>query len=168
MKLHIRKVVWVVCLFLFLGITVAILIVGCASIMHGTRQNIGISSSPTGASVTIDNVPHGITPVIADLKRKDNHIVKIEMKGYKPFEATLTRKVSGWVVGNILFGGLIGLAVDAITGGLYNLTPDQISATLLKEGVGFLYKEDSIYIMVVFKPDPGWRKIGALMPLSTE
>jgi len=38
-------------------------------------------------------------PVIADLSRKDHHIVKIELDGYQPFEATVTRRVSGWVLG---------------------------------------------------------------------
>jgi len=35
-------------------------------------------------------------------------------------------------VGNIVFGELIGLAVDAMSGGLYNLTPTQISAQLVQ------------------------------------
>lgn len=137
---------------------------GCASIMHGTTQDVGISSQPTGALISINNKPYGSTPLIADLKRKDNHILKIEMEGYQPFETTLTRTVSGWVLGNILFGGLIGLAVDAITGGLYNLTPDQVAAALNKAEAGNLYKQDAIYIAVVMKADPNWKRIGILEP----
>jgi hypothetical protein len=104
---------------------------GCATIMHGTTQSIGISSTPTGASVSVDNISHGQTPVVTPLSRKDNHIVKVEFAGYQPFEATVTRSVSGWVVGNLVFGGLIGLGVDAISGGLYTLGPEQITATLI-------------------------------------
>lgn len=70
---------------------------GCASIMHGTKQDIGIPSSPTNARVSVDNAPLGNTPLVAKLSRGDNHIVKIELDGYAPFEATLTKKVSGWV-----------------------------------------------------------------------
>src|SRR6266404_2478012 len=99
------------------GITLGVS--GCATIIHGTRQDVGISSTPTGASVSIDNTENGKTPLIAKLTRKDNHIVKIELAGYQTFEATLTRSVSGWVWGNIAFGGLIGLAVDGISGGIY-------------------------------------------------
>ena len=87
--------------------------------MHGTSQDLGISSSPTNATVMIDNVDAGKTPLVGKLSRKDNHIIKIQLGGYQPFEGTVTRKVSGWVWGNILFGGVIGLAVDAISGGLY-------------------------------------------------
>jgi hypothetical protein len=36
------------------------------------------------------------------------------------------------VWGNIVFGGIIGLAVDAITGGLYKLAPEQVSAQLAR------------------------------------
>src|SRR5882724_5849028 len=100
---------------------------GCASIMHGTSQDVGISSQPSGAEVTLDNAPAGKTPVVTHMKRGDNHILKLELPGYAPYEATFTKSVSGWVWGNILFGGLIGLGVDAITGGLYNLTPEQLT-----------------------------------------
>lgn len=136
--------------------------VGCASIMHGTTQDIGISSSPTNARVSVDNAPLGNTPVVAKLSRGDNHIVKIELEGYAPFEATLTKKVSGWVWGNIVFGGLIGLAVDAITGGLYNLTPEQIAGQMAKQGASLEQNEEGIYVVLVRDVDPSWQRIGTL------
>src|SRR5256885_14019069 len=105
----------------------ALCVGACASIIHGTHQDVGISSNPTAAHVTVDGQQTGTTPVVAHLTRKDNHIVRLELPGYKPYEATLTRGVSGWVWGNIVFGGLIGLAVDAISGGMYKLTPEQLS-----------------------------------------
>ena len=138
----------------------ASLLSGCASIMHGTSQDVGISSTPTAATVTVDNKEVGKTPVIAKLKRKDNHIVKINLDGYKPFEATLTRKTSGWVWGNIVFGGLIGLAVDAGTGGLYTLTPEQIAGQM-QSSTAQLTK-DGIYIVVAMQPAAGWVKVGQL------
>jgi PEGA domain len=76
----------------------------CASIMHGTHQDVGITSAPTGAAVTIDGVQSGNTPVIAKLTRKTNHIVRFELPGYQPYDLTLTHSVSGWVWGNIAFG----------------------------------------------------------------
>ena len=138
------------------------MLAGCATIMNQTTQAIGISSSPTGASVTVDSMPHGKTPVVAKLSRKDHHVVTIELAGYQPYEATLTRRVSGWVWGNVLFGGLIGLAVDAMSGGLYKLTPDQIVAQLQKGARASLFQEDGVYIAAVLSPDPTWEKIGQL------
>jgi hypothetical protein len=113
------------------GITLVFLVAGCATVMHGTKQDIGVSSVPSGATVSIDNIPRGHTPVVASLSRKDNHTVKVESAGYQPFEATVTRSVSGWVAGNLVIGGLIGLSVDAISGGMYDLGPEQINATLV-------------------------------------
>jgi hypothetical protein len=135
---------------------------GCATIMHGAHQDVGISSSPTNASVAVDQKPVGHTPVIASLGRGDNHIVRIEFVGYQPYEATLTKKVSGWVWGNIVFGGLIGLAVDAISGGLYNLTPEQINGTLAHQLGSTTITKDGIYVVLVQYADPNWTQIGTL------
>ena len=150
----------------FLSLTLIILVVflsfnNCATIMHGTTQEIGISSNPTSAVVTIDGRDYGKTPVVVDLKRSNNHIIKIELTGYQPYEITAVKKLSGWVLGNILFGGIIGLAVDAITGGLYKLTPEQIQAELRKENAENYY-EDGLFITVVLEKGDNWEIIGQL------
>lgn len=138
------------------------LLAGCATIMHGKTQSVGISSIPEGATVTVDNQPVGTTPVFADLKRKDEHVVRISLEGYTTATLTLSRKTSGWVWGNILFGGLIGLAVDAITGGLYKLEPEHLSATMLREQSTALNNNEGVYVITVLKPRSDWVKIGQL------
>ncbi|MBI3996419.1 MAG: PEGA domain-containing protein [Candidatus Omnitrophica bacterium] len=134
----------------------------CATVIHQTRQDVGIASIPSGASVAIDNRPTGKTPLVADLKRKENHFIKIEMLGYETYETTVTHKVSGWVWGNVVFGGLIGLAIDALSGGMYKLTPDQITAELRKQGQASFMKRDGLYLAVVLTPEPDWEKVGQL------
>ena len=141
-------------------VLLAPVIAACATIMHGTNQEVGLSSTPTNARVTVDNKPMGNTPVVAKLTRKDNHIVRFELDGYQPFEATLTRRTSGWVWGNIVFGGLIGLAVDAISGGLYKLTPEQIAGGMTTQTANAT--TDGLYVAVVLRADPTWQKIGQL------
>ena len=145
---------------LFIALVVSL--TGCCSIIHGTRQDVGISSAPTGAMVKIDNVSSGNTPVVAKLTRKDNHFVRVELSGYQPFDMSLTRSVSGWVWGNIVFGGLIGLAIDAIDGAFYNLSPEQVSATLAANHASVSKTGDGIYLFAVLKPEPGWVKVGQL------
>jgi len=140
----------------------AISLVSCATIMHGTTQKIGISSSPTGALVTVDNKQMGNTPLFAELKRGDDHIVTIEMKGFEKAQLTLTKSVSGWVWGNIVFGGLIGLAVDAISGGLYSLSPEQLNVELRKNGSNVSVNEKGVMIVAVLQANPEWKKIGNL------
>lgn len=135
-------------------------VVGCATIIHGTQQDIGFGSTPTNARITVDNQRSATTPAVMKLSRKDNHIVRIELDGYLPYEATLTRGVSGWVWGNIVLGGLVGLAVDAISGGLYKLSPEQMTATLARQ-TGSV-EDGTLHVHVVLQPDPSWVKIGQL------
>lgn len=68
--------------------------------------------------------------------------------------------------GNLLFGGLIGLAVDAISGGLYNLSPEQLSTELRKSGVNVSSIDDSVFVIAVLVPNPLWQKVGMLSPES--
>lgn len=133
----------------------------CASIMQGTTQQVGIGSSPTGARVLVNGQALGTTPVNLDLARKEKHLVRIELDGYEPYELAMTRSVSGWVVGNILFGGLIGLAVDAMSGGMYKLSPEQINATMPEARVGS-GDSDRLFVAVVLSVDPAWEKIGEM------
>ena len=123
---------------------------------------MGISSSPTGAEVWVDNVKMGETPVVAKLRRKDTHTVKLVLPGYQPYETTITRSVSGWVWGNIALGGLIGLGVDAASGGMYKLSPEQVSGNLAGERTAGISSGDEFFIEVVTKPQRGWEHIGQL------
>ena len=135
----------------------------CATIMHGTTQCVGISSNPTNALVWLDRCYVGNTPISVNMTRKDSHIVNIELEGYEPYEATFSRKLSGWVFGNIIFGGVIGVAIDAISGGIYALTPDQVQAELCANQVVYSKKSTDSFIAIVLQPDPSWKKIGNLV-----
>jgi hypothetical protein len=115
-------------IFLFLTV---FLFEGCATIVHGTRQTISISSVPPSAAVAIDGLPSGNTPVFLDLDRGAGHTISISKDDYTPYTTYISSSMSGWVFGNIIFGGLIGLIVDASTGGLYNLSPEFIQANLI-------------------------------------
>lgn len=148
------------------GFSILASLTGCATIMHGTRQSIGIASNPSNASVWVDKTYLGNTPMIVEMSRKDNHFIRIELDGYQPYEATFSRQLSGWVFGNIVFGGIIGLAVDAITGGLYMLTPDQVQAEMRSNNMAYSKKSDDSYIIIVLEPDPNWKKVGNLVAVN--
>lgn len=136
---------------------------GCASIMHGTTQQIGVSSAPTGARVVVDGNQRGITPIVLDLERKRIHSISVQADGYQPFEMALTRSTSGWVWGNIVFGGLIGLAVDAATGGLYKLSPETVSAELQRSGVEWSDDEGALFVRLLSAQDVSAERIGTLV-----
>ena len=133
----------------------------CATIMHGGKQNVGINSTPSGATVFIDGQNMGVTPANLNLSRKDTHIVRIDLAGYQPYEMTMSRGVSGWVWGNLVFGGLIGLVVDASTGALYKLSPEQVDGQLVTRQA-MLNGRTAIQVEIALSADPSWEKIGQL------
>ncbi len=151
--------------------SILIIMTSCATIMTGSKQDIIIKSSPSGAVVTINNINSGITPITTRLSKKTKtQLVKIELDGYKPYEINITREFNAWYLGNIIFGQIVGLIIDAADGAMYKLTPTQINAVLSKgenyeEGIGYLKKDNNIFIAVTLTPDKNWEKIGYLEKL---
>lgn len=114
---------------------------GCASIIQGGTQPVTIRSVPDGAAITVSNrngekVHAGTAPVTLTLNRgagyfkPESYTIVVSKDGFDRKEMTITGTLSGWYIGNIVFGGLIGmLAVDPVTGAMYTL-PDAVTATL--------------------------------------
>ena len=57
---------------------------------------------------------------------------------------------------------ILKLAVDAITGGLYKLSPEQIAGTLLEQHASESDDDGVMLIAVVLEPGIGWSRIGTL------
>jgi hypothetical protein len=108
-------------------------LVGCATCTNGTTQEIPVSTSPSGASVVVNDIHMGETPCTIRLARKSDHTVVLEAPGHRIETRYITRKPSGAVRGNIWLGGLIGWGVDAATGADNNLVPDSIHIDLQPE-----------------------------------
>jgi hypothetical protein len=67
-----------------LALFLVTLFAGCQNLKVGAPQEVVILSYPTEASVYINGVPVGITPMTVELPRKDNHEVRLEKHGYNP------------------------------------------------------------------------------------
>ncbi len=147
---------------LLLIIIIALGSIRCATIIHGSSQHVSISSSPTNATVNVDGLVIGETPIITELERNDKHLIEISLHGYEPYQLALSRDVSGWIAGNILFGGFVGLAVDAITGAMYKLDPEHVHADLKASHSQASLPDGQLYIAVVLTPAPDWQQIGTL------
>jgi hypothetical protein len=130
---------------------------GCATIVHGGPREISVASTPPGAQVSIYNrsntlVQTSTTPFVAKLSTKYGYFkgqqyrLVFEMPAYSTAEVKLDSSMSGWYLGNIVFGGLIGmLIVDPLTGAMFNLSPEKIEqplsasqAEVIRSGSGFL------------------------------
>ncbi len=154
-------------------ILLALLMTNCAAIIHGNKQLVNFSSQPSGAKVYIDGKDYGTTPTSVELKRigrlkgestvKKEYNVKIDLEGYYPYEIKVKRTVDGWFFGNLIFGGLVGIIIDAASGSMYKLTPDQVIATLGKESATIQHQDDNIVIAVALNINPGWEKVGQLV-----
>ena len=113
------------------------LLTGCASIIDGGPKSVTIRSTPPGAALTIVNVKSGqavhsgTTPATVVLARSNgffqsaSYTATVEKNGKKQ-SITITSNVGGWYLGNILFGGLLGiLIVDPATGAMWTFSnPD--------------------------------------------
>ena len=144
----------------------AVSLTGCASIMQGTKQNVSINSAPSNGTVYLNGAKIGVTPMSAQLSRKKPNTIKIELPGYIPYEMAFSRSVSGWVWGNIVFGGLIGLIVDASTGGIYKLTPDQVNAEMKKGNVNVIHSDGDMLVAITLKSDSSWEKVGSFNTIN--
>jgi hypothetical protein len=115
---------------------------GCATIVHSGPRPVSVASTPAGAKVSIYDrdgnlVQTNTTPFLAQLPTKYRYFqgqtyrLVFEMPGHPATEVKLDSSLSGWYLGNVVFGGLIGLLiVDPMTGAMYNLTPDKIEQPL--------------------------------------
>jgi hypothetical protein len=141
-----------------------VLITSCATIIHGAKQDVSITSTPSSAKITIDGRYVGETPMTKRLKRKDIHYVTVELPDYKPYQVTLKRKLDVWVAGNLVFGGLVGLVIDAATGAMYRLTPKYVNPDLKWGYAATGNNSDEITVCVALEvqPDSTMEKIGQL------
>jgi hypothetical protein len=126
------------CLASWLAVALlALFNISCATISRGSYQEISISSEPSGASVTIYNQLYGVTPTAVQLPRSKPHSVFLHLEGYEPVIIQIKSKPDGAVAGNCfccclgVVPGVVGFAVDALTGSGNTLAPEAIHVVLI-------------------------------------
>lgn len=103
---------------------------GCATIIHGTTQDVGITTDPSGADLLVDGQQHYKSPAVITMKRKDDHTVEISQEGYKKETVEIKGALSWAVAGDFLAGGVIGYGIDAATGAQRRLEPESVNVRL--------------------------------------
>src|SRR4051794_37515990 len=82
---------------------------GCATITRGSDELVAFQSEPPGAAVR--------TSIGAGCPTKDPFVASFELPGYRGEQVTVGTRMSGGgtagVVGNVLFGGGIGVGGDS-------------------------------------------------------
>ncbi len=136
---------------IFIAIFVAILLTGCASVMHGPDQYLNINSSPDQALVFIDGEPMGKTPFVISLDADKKHTITVKKDGYVEKTIEIDKELNPWFWGN--FGTVIplGMIVDLATGSMYRLTPSDINVKLI--GLGSMNEGEFRVIATIDTPN---------------
>lgn len=102
---------------------------GCGTMVHGTKQNLSVSTVPAGAQAVV-GTQQCVTPCTMDVSRNAKNI-HLESEGYKSTDMELDKKFNGGatILGNILWL-LPGVVVDVYSGGAYEIQP--VNVTLNK------------------------------------
>lgn len=115
--------------------------VGCGTIVNGGHQDVSVHSPTPNAEMVVKSykgreVYSGPTGKVS-LSRDDQYTITVTAPGFKERKLTVTKSMSGWTFGNlvwilpILWG--VGIAVDAASGGLWKLSPEETTVSLKPE-----------------------------------
>jgi len=109
----------------------------CASLTTDSTQAVSVNSEPPGANcrVTGSNgfVTSLTTPGTVTATKGNGDLSIACTKGSLAGSGTLEEGVAGMVFGNILFGGIIGVGIDAATGKMWKY-PAGITVGLTDSG----------------------------------
>ncbi len=98
-------------------------LVGCATIMDGTSQNVNLTTSNgrrTNATIyTANGVRQTQIPQTINVqKSKRDIIVKVNNR-YNTETTTVPSKMNNWFWGNIILGGFFGSTTDSASGAMW-------------------------------------------------
>ncbi len=114
---------------------------GCASFIalatdDGLEQKISFNSDPPGVTLFLNGTrPLGETPFAKKIERSKDLFVIAKKDGFEDKQIHLTQRFNHWFWGNVLFGGLIGSAVDYADGAVMQLDPTTYYINMLPRKV---------------------------------
>ena len=125
------------CLLLAVVAAVFSAVSGCATIAQSTgignsagADLVAITSKPAGATVHIDGVQVGVTPLTITVSPRAK-VITFAKDGYSAVTIPIPKDWNGWAIANVLW--IPGVVVDAVTGNIRKVR-GTISATLPKAG----------------------------------
>jgi hypothetical protein len=121
---------------------------GCASATRGWNEQLQFDSSPIGATVRTEIIdpwcaetncptqpgPACVTPCVVQVARRDKIRANFTKEGYEPQVVAIEQRIAGQgaagFVGNVLVGGVIGMAIDAGSGATLEHFPNPVTVVL--------------------------------------
>lgn len=105
---------------------------GCATAFRGTREVVLIESEPAGADVHVTNGMRCTTPCALELSRRHGYGLEFLKSGYRKQAVALRSAVTpGGAAGMASNITLIGIPVDAFSGGMRSLAPNPVHVVLV-------------------------------------
>ncbi len=105
----------------------------CATLVNGKKEVFEVKTKPEGAMVKI-NGKKCESPCSFELNRGTNYVVNIEKEGYQTKKIDIDgNSADAWLWGNVLIGGIIGLAIDYGSGAAYDFEPEGLNLLLVKD-----------------------------------
>ena len=111
----------------------ALLLSGCATLLHSDHQSVRIFSTPGEAKVIVDDRFHLITVGTVSLSRFTDHTAVIEKDGYEPATIKIERHMSSkvWLNAWCLLFVYTCVKSDRENGGFWTFD-DDLEVTLTK------------------------------------
>ena len=111
-------------------------IFSCATSQQGTEQIVSFSSTPSGATVkTSHGFSCSITPCKIKLPRNKSFEATVSKPGFTTEVVKVDSLPSGagaiGAVGSALIGGVLVTGYDVYKGGIFELSPNEVSVKLL-------------------------------------
>lgn len=115
-----------------------VLLGGCATITNGRFQQVTVQTQPPGADCMLSNDKGewevNSTPGIVQVHRSLNYLkVACHKTGYQTATTSAGSNVKKMMVGNVLFGGVIGAGIDTADGSGFSY-PNVINLNLQPNG----------------------------------
>lgn len=126
------------------------LLAGCATITTGSSQNVTLVTEPGGAACVFSRageIMGIINPTPGTLMLTKGHgdlRVRCTKEGFLDSSGVVGAKFQKMTFGNILFGGIIGIVVDAASGATGEYEP-QITITLVPAQFASVEERDTFF-----------------------
>jgi hypothetical protein len=98
---------------------------GCATIFNGSSQAVTFDSSPNGASIFVNGVEVGKTPLSMLMRRSRTTMILAKKDGYEDQHLALQTATSGNFWMNIAMWGFVGTTVDYFSDAMIEYSPNQ-------------------------------------------
>jgi hypothetical protein len=121
-----------------------------ATLTKGGSQTVTVDTDPSGAACTlmrdaelvaVVNPTPGSVPVE---KAQGTVAIACKKQGYLEATGNLASAFQAMTFGNILFGGIIGIAIDAASGAMHQY-PDSVTITLIPDGFATTGARDDFF-----------------------